>query len=225
MSAQFRYRQTCQTFLTLSYLVLATALSTPVFSAQKPRGGAEKGNDSSPGGSPEKGDSIGPEPYSGYRIGPEDVLSIDVWDNEALSVEVPVRPDGMISLPLLDDVQAAGLTPLELRDFLTKRLTEYMSSAEVSVIVTEVRSYKVSVLGAVRTPGRFELNSRSTILEVLAMAGGFTEFAMRSRIVVLRSEGDTSARIPFDYDKVLSDGDKRQDANFYLHPGDVVLVP
>lgn len=221
-----RYRQTCQTFLTLSTLVLATALSTPAFSAQKAqRGGAENGNGSSTGGSTEKGDSVVPEPYSGYRIGPEDVLSIDVWDNEALSVEVPVRPDGRISLPLLDDVQAAGLTPLELRDFLTKRLTEYMSSAEVSVIVTEVRSYKVSVLGAVRTPGRFELNSRSTILDVLAMAGGFTEFAMRSRIVVLRPEGDTSERIPFDYDKTLSEGDKRKDVNFYLRPGDVVLVP
>lgn len=213
--------------LGLLSLLLAMAVSiSPAFSAQEAqRGGGVQNGNGGTGDRPEAGDPLVPEPYSGYRIGAEDVLSIDVWDNEALSVEVPVRPDGMISLPLLDDVRAAGLTPLELRDFLAKKLTEYMPSAEVSVMVTEVRSYKVSVLGAVRTPGRFELNSRSSILEVLAMAGGFTEFAMRSRIVVLRREGDTSVRIPFDYDKILSDGDKRKEVNFYLRPGDVVLVP
>ena len=207
----------------LASLALGTALLAPAVRAQKKevRGSVQNGG----GGSADVEDGAVPEPYSGYRIGPEDVLSIDVWNNEALSLEVPVRPDGMISLPLLDDVQAAGLTPIELRDFLTRRLTEYMSQAEVSVIVTEVRSYKVSVLGEVRTPGRYELNSRSTVLEVLAMAGGFTDFATRSRIVVLRPDGGTTKRIPFDYDKVFSDGGKHKQENLYLRPGDIVLVP
>src|SRR2546430_4986424 len=112
-----------------------------------------------------------------YRIGPEDVLDIAVWHNEAMSRTVPVRPDGKISLPLLNEVQAAGLTPPQLRDVLMKRLTDYMPSPEVSVIVREVHSFKVSVIGEVKTPGRYELNSPATVLDVLAQAGPFTDFA------------------------------------------------
>src|SRR5687767_8688879 len=117
-----------------------------------------------------------------YRIGPEDVLHVSVWSNEAMSRTVPVRPDGMISLPLVNDVQAAGLTPMELRQQLMKRLAEYMPHPEVSVIVTEVRSFKVAVIGHVPKPDRYELRSAATVVDVLAMAGGFTEFASRSRI-------------------------------------------
>jgi polysaccharide export outer membrane protein len=161
--------------------------------------------------------------YLGYRIGPEDVLQVVVWKNDALTRTVPVRPDGMISLPLLDDVQAAGLTPLELRDLLAKRLTEYIPSPEVSVIVTEVRSLKVSVLGQVMKPGRYELRSWATVLDILAMAGGFTDYAARSRIVVLRPEGRAMKRLPFNYDRAAADGAGQ--VNFYLRPGDIVLVP
>jgi polysaccharide biosynthesis/export protein len=155
-----------------------------------------------------------------YRIGPEDVLHISVWKNEALTRTVPVRPDGKISLPLLNDVQAAGLTALELREVVTKKLAEYIPSPEVSVIVSEVRSFKVSVLGEVAKPGRFELKSWTTVLDVLALAGGFTQFAARSRIVVLHPEGTTMKRIPFNYNKVAAEQE-----NFYLRNGDIVLVP
>ncbi len=158
-----------------------------------------------------------------YKIGPEDMLNITVWKNEAMSRVVAVRPDGMISLPLLDDVQAAGLTPLELRDVLAKRLAEYIPNPEVSVIVGDVRSFKVSVLGEVAKPGRFELKSYTTILDVIAQAGGFTQFAARTRIVVLRPTGKTMTRIPFNYNKVVSPGGEEE--NFYLQPGDLVLVP
>jgi polysaccharide biosynthesis/export protein len=158
-----------------------------------------------------------------YRIGPEDVLQISVWKNEAISRTMPVRPDGRISLPLLNDVPVAGLTPMELRDALVKKLTEYMASPEVSVIVTEVRSFKVSVIGDVPKPDRYELRSAATVMDVLAMAGGPTEFASRSRIVVLRTTGQKVERIPFDYNKVAS-GDARQE-NFLLRPGDIVVVP
>src|SRR5438034_6178648 len=118
-----------------------------------------------------------------YRIGPEDTLLISVWKNDAITKTVPVRPDGMISLPLVQDVQAAGLTPMELRDALTKKLSEFMPSPEVSVIVTEVRSFKVSVIGEVVKPARYELKSRATVLDVLAIAGGFNEFAKRKGVV------------------------------------------
>lgn len=158
-----------------------------------------------------------------YRIGPEDLLDIAVWNNTAISRTMPVRPDGRISLPLLNDVQAAGLTPSQLREALMKKLADYMPSPEVSVIVREVHSFKVSVIGEVKTAGRYELKSRATVLDVLALAGGFSEFASRARIVILRSDGATVKRIPFNYNKVVSrDGG---DENVLLQPGDIVVVP
>jgi len=159
-----------------------------------------------------------------YRIGPEDILNISVWKNDALTRTVPVRPDGKISLPLLSDVQAAGLTPSELQAVLVKRLSDYIPSPEVAVIVTEVRSFKVSVIGEVARPGRFELKSWTTVTDVLALAGGFTPFASRSRIVILRWDGNTHKRIPFDYKKLVDSGGAEGES-FYLRPGDTVLVP
>lgn len=156
-----------------------------------------------------------------YLISPEDLLYIAVWKNEAMSREVPVRPDGMISLPLLNDVRAAGLTPMQLREALIRRMTEYMPAPEVSVIVQEVRGPRLSILGEVAHPGRYELKGRITVLDLLALAGGLTEFAARSRIVVLRGEGTGLTRIRFDYDKAMSDGAQE---NFDLRPGDIVLV-
>ena len=155
-----------------------------------------------------------------YRIGAEDVLQISVWKNEAMSRTVPVRPDGKISLPLLNDAQAAGLTALELREILAKNLAEYMPSPEVSVIVSDVRSFKVSVMGEVARPGRFELKSWTTVLDVLALAGGFTQFAARSRIIILHPDGATTKRTLFNYNKLAGEQE-----NFYLRNGDIVLVP
>lgn len=161
--------------------------------------------------------------FGEYRIGPEDVLQISVWKNEAMTRTVPVRPDGKVSLPLLNDVQAAGLTPMQLRDALIKKMVEYVPAPEVSVIVLEVRSFKVSVIGEIPRPGRYELKSGTTVLDVLAMVGGFSQFASRSRIVVLRPEGKTMKRIPFNYNKAIADGGEQE--NFYLRPGDMVVVP
>lgn len=158
-----------------------------------------------------------------YTIGPEDVLQISVWKNEAMSRTVSVRPDGKISLPLLNDVQAAGRTPMEVRDFLMKKLVEYTPAPEVSVIVLEVRSFKISVIGEVPRPGRYELKSWTTVLDSLALVGGFGQFASRSRIVVLRPEGKTMKRIPFNYNKAISEGGEQE--NFYLRPGDIIVVP
>ena len=157
-----------------------------------------------------------------YRIGPEDVLAISVWKNEPMSRILPVRPDGMISLPLLDDVMAAGLTPTELRNLLAQRLAEYVPSPAVTVIVNDVKSFKVSVIGEVTKPARYELKSRTSVLDVLALAGGFTQFASRSKIVVLRPEGDKRTRIPFNYNQAAN-GSVEED--LYLKPNDIVLVP
>jgi polysaccharide export outer membrane protein len=194
----------------VSGALLATALMT----AGDPADAQGSKRDASESGAPNE-----------YRIGPEDMLHISVWKNDTISRTVPVRPDGKISLPLLNDVQAAGLTPTELQAVLVKRLSDYMPAPEVAVIVTEVRSFKVSVLGEVARPGRFELKSWTTVSDVLAMAGGFTPFASRSRIVVLRPEGNTIRRIPFDYKKLVDSSGADSDTVYYLHPGDTVLVP
>lgn len=160
-------------------------------------------------------------PADEYRIGPEDVLAISVWNNDAISRVVPVRPDGKISLPLLDDIQAAGLTPMQLRDSIARRLSEYVPSPSVSVIVNDVRSFKVSVIGEVARPARYDLKSRASVLDVLALAGGFNQFANRSRLVVLRTDGDKQVRIPFNYNRVVAG----EDENVYLKPNDIILVP
>jgi polysaccharide export outer membrane protein len=161
-------------------------------------------------------------PTAEYLIGPEDVLDISVWKNPELSRKVPVRPDGKVSLPLVNDIQAAGLTPSQLRERLAAKLAEFVPTPEVAVIVSEVQSLKVAVVGAVKTPGRFMLKSPATVLECLALAQGLTEFANRERIVVLRQEGTATQRIPFNYSKVASGSE--QD-NFFVKPGDIIVVP
>ena len=151
------------------------------------------------------------------------MLNISVWNNTAISRTVPVRPDGKISLPLVNDVHAAGLTPNQLRMVLTKKLAEYVPSPEVSVIVEEVHSFKVSVIGEVKKTGRHELKGGATVLDVLAMGEGFGDFASRGRIVVLRPEGKTMRQIPFNYNKVVSSDGVLE--NFLLQPGDIIVVP
>ena len=158
-----------------------------------------------------------------YQIGAEDVLDIAVWNNPAMSRTTPVRPDGMISLPLLNDVQAAGLTPMQLRDVIAKKLTEYLPNPEVSVIVREVNQYKISVLGEVKKPGRYDFKGEASVLDAIAMAGGLSDFASRSRIVILRNDGSGTKRIPVNYNKIVSAAPE-QDI-FRLYPGDIVLVP
>jgi polysaccharide export outer membrane protein len=150
------------------------------------------------------------------------VLDISVWKAPELSRTVPVRPDGKVSLPLVNDIQAAGLTPSGLREELARRLSEYVPSPEVAVIVREVHSAKVSVIGSVRNPGRYELKSAATVLELIALAQGFTDFANRDRIVVLRQTGGAPTRIPFNYRKI-ADGSEQD--NFFVQPGDIIVVP
>lgn len=167
----------------------------------------------------------GASPFQEYRIGNSDVLSILVWQQPEMTRKVTVRPDGMISFPLLGDLAVAGLTPLELRDVLVLGLREYLDTLpeEVSVVVEEIHSYTVSVLGEVNSPGQFDVKGPVTVLDVLAQAGGMTEFAASSKIQILRNERGNMRTIYFDYGDVLS---SRQSAErMRILPGDIVLVP
>lgn len=157
-----------------------------------------------------------------YRIGTEDVLDISVRNNPELEKLVPVRPDGKISLPLINDIGAAGLTPMELRDVLAEKFAAYIQHPEVSVVVREIHSLKVSVIGNVRTPGRFELKGASTVIDALALASGFNEFAARRKITILRRDGAIQQRIRFDYDAAVK-GDAGK--NMLVSPGDIIVVP
>jgi polysaccharide export outer membrane protein len=161
-----------------------------------------------------------------YIIGRGDLLEISVWDNTAVSRTVLVRPDGRISIPLLQDIQAAGLTSMQLREYLERALAQYIERPAVTVIVSEVHSYQVSVVGQVKTPGRFQLTDHATVLDALAMAGGLTEFADRGRITVLRRVNTETKYIPFAYNRLVSrDGSNGNQDNFYLQGDDIVLVP
>jgi polysaccharide biosynthesis/export protein len=160
---------------------------------------------------------------SDYVIGPEDMLQVSIWKNEAMSRTLPVRPDGKISLPLLHDITAAGLTPLQLRDKIAAALAEFMPNPEVSVSVMEVKSYRVSVLGEVLRPGVLQLKAPTTVLEALALAGGFKDFASPSKIVIFRKNGSgQTERLRFNYNRAV--GSAGED-NISLKSGDVVVVP
>lgn len=166
-------------------------------------------------------DGCKPQPY---LIGQGDVLHISVWKDATLDRTVTVRPDGMISFPLLDDLQAAGQTPMSLEKTIGDKLKQFLSDPEVSVVVQEVHSYAVSVLGQVKTPGRYELkNENTTVLDVLAQAGGLTPYASTSSIVVLRTTNGVRSRLRFDYDDAIAN--KGGDEAFYVRPGDVIMVP
>jgi len=158
-----------------------------------------------------------------YRIGAGDTLNIVVWQNEGLSMGALVRPDGWITMPLLNDVKAEGLTPMQLQRALTDALAEYVSNPVVSVIVTQVGSFQVSLLGNVRGPGRYSLNAPASVLDVLAMAGGFGEFASKDDTYILRPLSSTYQRIDFRYSQAISAGGKS--INIDVKPGDIIIVP
>jgi polysaccharide export outer membrane protein len=153
-----------------------------------------------------------------YRIGPGDKLRIEVYKDQQLSQSVQVRPDGKITLPLVGDIEATGKTPIELRDQIAKTLKEYITTPTVTVIVVEAVASKVFVMGEVSKPGPVELHGPMNVLEALAMAGGFKEFANTKNVQVVRKDGQ---RIHFNYKEVLN-GDARP---IVLRSGDMVIVP
>jgi polysaccharide export outer membrane protein len=155
-----------------------------------------------------------------YIIGPEDVLHIYVWREDSLTKTVPVRVDGKISLPLVDDIQAAGLTPLQLKDALTKKLKGFVDNPTVSVTVMEANSFKVYVSGEVKTPGVQLIRNEVTVLKLMTMVGGFTEWANKKKILIIRKEKDGDKRMIVNYNKII-DGEA---PDILIKRGDMVIV-
>jgi len=160
---------------------------------------------------------------SGYLIGPNDVLSVTFWRDKDMSADVVVRPDGNITLPLLNDVQAAGLTPGQLRDRILAEAQHYIEDPSPTVAVKEIKSRNVFITGQVEKPGSYPLTGPTTVLQLIAMAGGLKEFADGKNILVMRSENGRQVAYPFDYRELLKR--KNLGQNIDLKPGDTVVVP
>jgi polysaccharide export outer membrane protein len=160
---------------------------------------------------------------AGYLIGADDLLSIVFWRDKDMSADVVVRPDGRISLPLLNDVQAAGLTPDQLRAELMKAAAKFVADPNATVVVKEIRSRKVFITGNVMKPGTFPLTGEMNVLQLIALAGGLQEYADSKNILIMRKEGAQSQAFKFNYKDVTKQ--KNVEQNISLKPGDTVIVP
>lgn len=160
-----------------------------------------------------------------YRIGPEDQLEVQVWKNADLTRQVTVRPDGKISLPLVGDVQASGLTTDELEQEIVTRLSKFIEAPHVSILVSAVNSYYYYITGEISKPGKYPLKGRTSLLQAVSMAGGFTPFASRNDISVFRKNpnGATEKRIRVRYNDILKSADGK--ANILLQTGDTIVIP
>jgi polysaccharide export outer membrane protein len=204
----------------LTGMLLTLSVGGPIQAHQEPAA-----NSSSPKGSSSTvtAATAAPATDTDYKIGPQDVLRIDVWKEPDISRIAPVRPDGRISVPLLNDVQAAGQTPAQLAATLTEGLRKFITNPQVTVSVSEINSRRVYVTGEVTKPGAFPLLPNMTVLQALSSSGGFSQFAKIKGIYVLRVEDGKQVKHPFNYKDVVSG--KKPELNIPLQPGDVIVVP
>lgn len=159
-----------------------------------------------------------------FVIGDNDLLSVNVWNEPDFKQSVPVRSDGKISLPLIGDVQAAGRTPLQLQKDITTRLQTYITKPDVTVIVLQINSQKFNILGRVVKPGSYSLSATTTVLDAIAEAGGFQDFAKQKGIYILRTNSSgEQTRIAFNYRDVIKG--KHPEQNVKLEPHDTIVVP
>lgn len=159
-----------------------------------------------------------------YVIGENDILEVYVWKDKEISRTVPVRPDGKISLPLVGEVQASGMTPLQLQDDLAQRLKSFLANPQVTVIVTDPRSHHFNIVGQIAKPGEYPLTQSMTALDAISVAGGFRDFAKETKIYILRPvPGGSPARLPFNYKDAIKG--KKPENNVLLKPGDTIVVP
>jgi polysaccharide export outer membrane protein len=209
---------TCLTVLVCGPGVWSVAAQAPPVArptAQTAVSGAPTGNPAAPAG------AVIPPPD--YVIGPDDQLSIVFWRDKDLSSDVVVRPDGKITLPLLNDVQAAGLTPDALRGVLTQAATKFVEEPNVSVAVKQINSRKVFITGQVGKPSPYPLNGPMTVVQLISLAGGLLEYADEKNVRVLRTENGASQSFRVNYDELKKGRNLQQ--NIELKPGDQVLVP
>lgn len=159
-----------------------------------------------------------------YRLGVGDVVTVSVWKNEDLGAVVPVRPDGRITVPLVGEIAVAGKTPMEVQAMLTAKFREYVTAPAVSVVINQINSWKVYILGEIRAPGEFDIIRPTRLVQALAMAGGFTEFANKNEIVVLRGRSDGGEERMVLSVKNITSGKTLSD-DILLRPGDTIIVP
>jgi len=159
----------------------------------------------------------------GYIVGDSDVIRVNVWKEPEVSQTVVVRTDGNISLPLINEVKVSGMTPLQIQDLVAEKLKAFLNSPQVTVTVIEIHSKRAFITGEVARPGTYSLNAQTTVLQLIAQAGGFTPFAKTDSIVVLRTEDGRQSRLKFKYKEVVQG--KKTEQNIALHPGDTVVVP
>jgi polysaccharide export outer membrane protein len=229
MTARFRSKSIAR--LTLAFALAAGLVSTSAAAQQPPVTTASAGvqpvaappasalpkaaaASASPAGVPVPGD---------YVIGAEDVLAVVYWRDKDMTTEVAVRPDGKISLPLLNDVQAAGLTPAQLRERLIEASKDYFEDPSVTIVVRQMNSRKVFITGEVNKPGPYPLIASTTVLQLISIAGGLHEYADGKKIIIVRNENGKPVSFPFNYKDVVSRKNLRQ--NIELKPGDTVIVP
>lgn len=167
--------------------------------------------------------SVGISTPADYHIGPDDVLTVVFWREKEMSAEVAVRPDGKISLPLLNDVQAAGLTPEQLRLQLTEAAAKFIEEPTVTIVVKQINSRRVFLTGNVGKPGAYSLSAPTTVLQLLATAGGVLEFAKSKEIRIMRTEDGRTVSYKFNYKEVTQGKNLKQ--NILLQPGDTIIVP
>ena len=167
--------------------------------------------------------AVAVQPPADYLIGPDDVLNVVFWREKDMSADVTVRPDGKVSLPLLNDVQASGLTPEQLRLEITKAATKFVEDPTVTVVVKTINSRKVFITGQVGKPGPYQLSGPTTILQLIAMAGGVSEFAAVKDISLVRTENGRTTSYRFNYEDVSKRKNLQQ--NLELKPNDTVIVP
>lgn len=212
---------------TLRLLLLAPILSVlplTVAFAQAPATATQEQAPASPASpTPKSPVSAGVTPPADYVIGPSDVLFIAFWREKDLSTEAMVRPDGRISLPLMNDIEAAGLTPEELRQRVMTQAQRFVEDANVTVVVKEINSRWVYITGQVSKPGPYALAGPTTVLQLIAMAGGVLEYADTKNIVVMRNENGKHANFRFNYRDIVRQRNLKQ--NIDLKPGDTVVVP
>ena len=158
-----------------------------------------------------------------YRIGPGDVVEISVWGDQTLSRQVIVPPDGVVSFPLIGDIDATNLTVTDLRKIVTEKLSEYVPDVTVTVMILQFNSLRAYVIGKVNEPGEFPITMETSVIQILSMAGGLSPFASRNKIFILRQKNGETVRIPFDYWQMLKGENLEQ--NILLQRGDVVVVP
>lgn len=194
-----------------SVLVIAIALASPAF-AQENASAVENSMVS------RQGESVD----AGYKLGPEDQLRISVWDNKELTLDLVVRPDGKVSMPLIQDVVAEGLTAVQLAEEIKKKLSSFVVNPEVSVIVLQVNAPKYYLMGYITRPGTYPLRGEVSVLQALALAGGFTQFASPRSIKLIRNENGRQVIRKINYYNLLEEGGK---GNYLLKPGDTIVVP